>query len=251
MAGVVTGMDRISLKDFRLQCKIGLLPEERLQTQELLLAVDIFLDVHKAGMTEDLSQTLDYALLMKQLHFLWTWGEFELLEAGCEVSARFFHCYWRKRQGLPIHSMKVRAQKTQALSGRAIPEVEISRCSDQIQVEEEKSEFGCVDILHETEGRGLYLLNIDPGKKIALHHHKIMSEVEVTLDAGALLQRQPCPTYQVFAWPKGLAHEYQNISQKNISVLCIDRPRFQPADEVKLQDAANDTLTLLPPIFCL
>lgn len=244
-------MDRITLEDFRLQCKIGVLPQERLQVQEVCLGVDLFLDVHKAGMAEDLAQTLDYALLMKQLHFLWNWGEFELLEAGCEVSARFFHCYWRKRRGIPIQAIKVRAKKTQALSGRAIPEVEISRCNDEMLVEEEKSEFGCVDILHETAGRGIYLLNIDPGKKIALHHHQIMKEVEVALDEGALLQRQPCPTYQVFAWPQGLAHEYQNISKKNVSVLCIDRPKFQPDDEVKLEDDESAILAMPTAVFSL
>ncbi len=109
----------------------------------------------------------------------------------------------------------------------------------------EHNAFGRVDILYEDETLGLYVLAIAPGQVIPAHMHRVMLESELVLDAGLLQQGCPVAPGAAFHWPKGFVHEYRNPGDAERRVLCLDRPRFLPEDEVQVT-AAAELLPLAP-----
>ena len=101
----------------------------------------------------------------------------------------------------------------------------------------EEPGFGRVHIVRETEPLGLYILEIAPGATIPAHFHRVMDEAEMVLDAGLLQQNLRVRPGDAFAWPAGYVHEYRNPTALPKRVLCIDRPRFVPEDEVVVTGA--------------
>lgn len=106
----------------------------------------------------------------------------------------------------------------------------------------ENNHFGRVDILYEDETLGLYILAVAPGRCIPPHFHRVMAESELVLDPGLLQQGRSVPPGAAFHWPKGFVHEYRNPTQHERRILCLDRPRFMPEDEVE----ATGAVELLP-----
>lgn len=104
----------------------------------------------------------------------------------------------------------------------------------------EKTDFGTVEILHETEDLGLYRLIIDPGKSIPCHVHYIMNECELVLNQGIYLQGQPALAGSARCWPKGFPHLYENKTTSPKAILCIDSPSFIASDEVLVSAQIED-----------
>ena len=102
-----------------------------------------------------------------------------------------------------------------------------------MQYAAEDKPFGQVDIIHEGAGYGIYRLRIRPGGSISPHAHQMMEESELVLGAGLRLQGKPVVRGMAFRWPRGFVHGYDNPSPGVPTVLCVDRPRFIPSDEVE------------------
>lgn len=103
----------------------------------------------------------------------------------------------------------------------------------------ERNGFGAAHVLFETATLGLYVLEVAPGAEIPAHYHRVMREDELVLDDGLLQQRRPVRAGDAFTWPAGLVHEYRNPTGAPKRILCIDRPKFIPDDEVVVAGAAE------------
>lgn len=103
----------------------------------------------------------------------------------------------------------------------------------------ERNGFGTAHVLFETAALGLYVLEVAPGAEIPAHYHRVMREDELVLDDGLLQQRRPVRAGDAFTWPAGLVHEYRNPTGAPKRILCIDRPKFIPDDEVVVAGAAE------------
>lgn len=101
----------------------------------------------------------------------------------------------------------------------------------------EDNQFGTVHVVHEVDALGLYLLEIAPGGTIPAHFHRVMEESEMVLDPGILQQNLRVRPGESFSWPAGYVHEYRNPTAQAKRILCIDRPKFIPEDEVVVTDA--------------
>ncbi|MFK7872214.1 MAG: hypothetical protein AB8C84_03445 [Oligoflexales bacterium] len=97
---------------------------------------------------------------------------------------------------------------------------------------QESQDFGLVDVLYEKEHLGVYCLRIFPGREIPEHFHQIMSEDELVLSTDLIQMGQKVPQYSRWKWHKGQVHSYKNMSSQEQSLLCVDRPCFQPGDEI-------------------
>jgi dihydroneopterin aldolase len=72
--------DRIRLQGLRFEGRIGVSDEERAKPQTLFIDVDMYVDLHKAGETDDLANTVDYSQVAEQIGRVVTGSEMRLLE---------------------------------------------------------------------------------------------------------------------------------------------------------------------------
>lgn len=62
--------DRIELRGLRLSAVIGVLPEERERAQPIEIDLDLEVDLRTSGMSDDLSDTVDYGLVCSEVESL-------------------------------------------------------------------------------------------------------------------------------------------------------------------------------------
>jgi len=81
-------MDNIILEEIRVKTKIGITKEERARPRDVLVNVEIFLDLQKAGRSDDLADTIDYRDVLKLVNLLLVEKEFVLIESVAETIAQ-------------------------------------------------------------------------------------------------------------------------------------------------------------------
>ena len=118
--------------------------------------------------------------------------------------------------------------------GAGVPSLTLRRYGDDQAWAVEEKPWGRVDVLFEHAGCGIYRLRIAPGGCIPTHVHRVMHEAELALSSGLHLQHRPVRAGTAFRWPHGLAHRWDNPTASERTILCVDRPRFMPGDEVEV-----------------
>ena len=73
-------MDRISIRDLRVEGRTGVTAEERATPQPLIVNIDIATDLKKAGESDDLADTVDYGAVTSDVARLVRSTETKLLE---------------------------------------------------------------------------------------------------------------------------------------------------------------------------
>ncbi|MCB9087469.1 MAG: dihydroneopterin aldolase [Calditrichae bacterium] len=220
--------DRIRIEGLRIDCIIGVYPEEALQEQPIVMDLALALDLSRAGRSGSIADTCDYDRISREVAALVVFRKFRLLEnAAEEIAAMLF--------GLHAHldNLWIRIEKPRALQGRArCAAVEIWRSRSDFPRTTEQTVFGEAEILLETREAGLYLLHIDAGKEIPPHYHRVMRELEWLAEGEVLLQQKPITGFNPIAWPKGEVHTYRNTSKQRATLFCCDAPPFIPEDEI-------------------
>ena len=77
-------MDKIYIDDLRVDCIIGVNPEERINKQEVIISAVICIDLRKAGISDNLIDTVDYFCLCNHISNYVSASSFILLEALAE-----------------------------------------------------------------------------------------------------------------------------------------------------------------------
>ena len=114
-------MDKIFVKNLRCDCIIGILPEERVKTQPLLVSMELGLDLEKAAVSGELSRTSDYGRLSVRVkEYIIARKALLLEELAYElcnlIETEFKPCY-----------VKIRLDKPQALADAEGCGIEISK----------------------------------------------------------------------------------------------------------------------------
>lgn len=229
--------DVIQLSGLEVDCIVGVYPDERQTPQPLVVDLALYLDTRAAALGEGLKATVDYARVSGELRFLLESCRFLLLETAAEALCRYLLAppTGDALRARPV-AVSMRLMKPRALAGGVLPSVEVHRRAREVRFEVEEKDFGKVDVIHQSKGCGIYRLRIAPGKSIPTHVHHVMEERELILGAGLLLQRHPIAPGTAFAWPKGLPHRYDNPTDTEQTILCVDRPAFIPADEIEVEE---------------
>jgi len=116
----------------------------------------------------------------------------------------------------------------------------------------EEHPFGLVDVVDERESFGVYRLRVAPGRAIPTHEHRRMDEWEYALRGALALQGDAFPLGDAVRWPLRFAHRWENHGETEAVVLCIDRPRFDAADEILVEAASLEKCPLrFRPRFAL
>ncbi|MFL5346586.1 MAG: dihydroneopterin aldolase [Hyalangium sp.] len=233
-------LDVIEVRGLTVDCIVGVYRRERVAAQPLQLDVALFLNTREAAVGGRLANTVHYGRLTGELRFLMEACRFELLESAAEAVCRYVLAPpTEDSPRAQVRAATVRITKPEALGGRAIPSLQVHRTADEMHYAVEDKPFGRVDIIHESEGYGIYRLRIKPGGTIPTHVHQRMEESELVLGSGLLLQGQPVARGLAFRWPRGFLHRYDNPTAGEQTVLCVDRPRFVPSDEVETEAPAE------------
>ena len=80
-------MDKIVIKDLEIFAYHGVLPEEKRQGQTFIVTVELFLDLHDAGASDDLNETVNYADVCDTIARVMTEEKYNLIEAAAESVA--------------------------------------------------------------------------------------------------------------------------------------------------------------------
>lgn len=228
-------MDLVRIEALKVDCVVGVYPQERDVLQPLCVDLDLWLDTRAAAVKESLRLSIDYAAIAGHVAFLLKNCRFRMIETAAHVLA----CYLLAPPALgerraQIMRVRIRLTKPQALGGAAVPSIEIERDASEVTVETEHSIFGIVDIIHETRDAGIYRLNVAPHSKIPLHVHRVMQESELVLTDGLLCQGEPAAAGSVRRWPSNAPHHYDNPTDRYQTILCVDSPPFVQDDEIEV-----------------
>ncbi len=105
--------DRILLEGMEFEGTHGVLPEEQLAPQPFEVDVELALDLHAAGVSDDLAQTIDYGRVFEVCREIVESTRFNLLEALAEAIAH------EMLTGFPAREVTVRIRKPRVkLGGR-------------------------------------------------------------------------------------------------------------------------------------
>lgn len=243
-------LDVIAIQRLTVDCIVGVYPHEREVPQPLELDVRMFLDTERAGTSQRLRRTIDYAAVATQLAFLLQHCRFHLLETAAHALSRFLLAPPALgEERARVQEVTLRLTKPLALAGRGVPSLEIHRDAAGVRLGAETKPWGTVDVIHEIRDHGIYRLNVAPGQSIPLHVHAVMNEAELTLGDGLMLNGQPVAASVVHRWPHDLAHVWHNPTTSWQSILCVDAPAFVPGDEIEVPGREPGTATPEPPFL--
>lgn len=226
-------MDIISINNMHVQCYIGIHRHERHERQTLVLDVDMHIESNVSADKTILQNTIDYSRVYGELKFILEAAHFRLLETAAEALCSYLLSPPASDRPHPqIKAVTLKLSKPSALKSEAVPSLQVHRVHNDYSMGHEKNHFGEVDIIHESSDCGIYRLLIPAGGSIPAHYHNVLSEGEVALSDGLLLQGNPLKAGLAHYWPQKFIHEYRNPTQDTKTVLCVNRPAFIPSDEI-------------------
>jgi len=87
--------DQILVRDLRFRCIVGVNDDERHEKQDVIAQITLDIDLHKAGQTDALEDTVDYKALKKDVLAMAECSQFQLVEALAQSIADM--CLKRQR----------------------------------------------------------------------------------------------------------------------------------------------------------
>ncbi|MEG6612793.1 dihydroneopterin aldolase [Pseudoclostridium thermosuccinogenes] len=117
-------IDKITLKNMKFFAYHGVYEKERLEGQNFFIDVEMYLDLRKPGVTDNLEDTINYSDVYKLVQKITQGNSFKLIEKLAEsISGEILSTFTR------IETVKVRVRKPQAPIGGVLDwaEVEVER----------------------------------------------------------------------------------------------------------------------------
>ncbi len=221
-------LDNVHIAGIEVSCIVGIHDFERTLEQPLVCDIEVGFERRPGLFGATLAESIDYARLEGTVRFVLEHGQFFLLEDAAEALCATVLAPQRVRPA----RCTVRLNKPRALGGRCIPGVSIARSAAEYHPVLEHNHFGTVDVLHEGPACGVYMLHIPAGGLIPPHVHRTMAEAELVFGEGLHLNNVPVASGMAHVWPSDFVHAYMNVHSEETTILCINRPRFDPQDEI-------------------
>ena len=114
-------MDKIFLRDLRVDTVIGIWEWERRIRQTVVIDLEMSADISKAAATDDVADTLNYKLVAKRIQDFVAESSFQLVETLAERIAATI------RDEFEVAWVRVRVNKPGAIRGSKAVGVEIER----------------------------------------------------------------------------------------------------------------------------
>jgi dihydroneopterin aldolase len=158
--------DWIVLSGMSLPCVLGLYDWERRNPQALVAEVSLALDLDEAA-GGDLSASVDYAAVLRQVELIALAGRWRLLESMVAAMAR--HLLSSPAPGearAQVEWVRIKVTKPDIFGGRAVPSVELARDRAwlaQRRFARSDREGVTVESLTEAPDTGAYHVSLEPG----------------------------------------------------------------------------------------
>ena len=114
-------MDRIRIYDLLVRCILGINENERHEKQDVVINLTLYTDLHKAGKSDRIEDTVDYRALKKRILSMVEGSQYFLVEALAEAVAEL----GLDQQG--VQQVDVCVEKPHALRFARSVAVEITR----------------------------------------------------------------------------------------------------------------------------
>ena len=112
-------MDKIFIKNLKINCIIGILPQERVNKQTIVLNIKVGIKTIKAANSKSLDDTVDYAKLADNINQITVAGKYLLLETLAEDIAVFI------LDNPLVYTVEIKIEKTEAVASATSFGVEI------------------------------------------------------------------------------------------------------------------------------
>lgn len=112
----------ISIVDLKIQCIIGINPEERIKEKIIYLDIELDTDFSQAIETESIEHTIDYVLVSNLLKNFIREKKFQLIETLAERSCELLHKHWSN-----IKRCRIKVKKPDALKEASYAATTIER----------------------------------------------------------------------------------------------------------------------------
>ena len=92
-------MDKIKISDLEVFCNHGVHPEENKLGQKFIVSLMLYFDARDAGMTDDLTRSIDYSRVIHDVNMFMKDNTYNLIEAVAEEWRFIFwgkSIYWRR-----------------------------------------------------------------------------------------------------------------------------------------------------------
>ena len=76
-------MNTISIVDLEVTCIIGILPNERVEEQTLLLDINLDVDIGNSAFADEIDETIDYTIIAEMATKLAVKKKYNLIESFC------------------------------------------------------------------------------------------------------------------------------------------------------------------------
>lgn len=114
--------ERIFIRDLRVHCILGINPRERVESQDILINIQLDCHLGEACHSDRIEDTVDYKVLKDELLEFCSQSSFFLIEHLAECVAEL--CLKQER----VQTVKVCIDKPGALTGARSVAVEVERC---------------------------------------------------------------------------------------------------------------------------
>ncbi|MBK9261586.1 MAG: dihydroneopterin aldolase [Polyangiaceae bacterium] len=250
-------LDCISLSSMSIDCIVGVYRHEREEPQPLLIELFLYLDTRPATADAGIEGTVDYARIAGEVYFLLQSCRFRMLEHAANALARYLLAPpTRDTHRAQVQAVTVRLEKPRALPGQAIPALEVTRRASEMHYRVEEKPFGWVDVIHEgpivrvpgmdadRPNLSICRIRLKSGASIPTHVHRIVSEHEMILGGGLLLQGRPVPRGTAFHWPHEFPRRYDNPTDTVQTLLRVNSPAPLPTDTAEVSEPAEGLVTI-------
>lgn len=213
-------MDWIELDGFRVDCVVGVLPDERRRTQPVDVQVRLGLDLDAAGDAEDLTRSVDYAEVRDQVRTLAWHGQWRLLETLALAICRLLLAPPTGGRA-SVERVEVSLRKPTILED-ATPGVRVSRDADWCDLRTRMAlPRAWIDVLVENSRAGAYRVHVDAGTTWEAPPGAVVH----VLQGEPVMNGKVVPVGQRVA--SGAAREVGNPTEEPVTLLVVAIPPLE------------------------
>tara|TARA_B100001094_G_C18060603_1_gene734832 strand:+ start:379 stop:1182 length:804 start_codon:yes stop_codon:yes gene_type:complete len=243
-------LDEIQLRRLKIDCVVGIYPDEKVKTQSLFIDLTLFLNTREAAQTNSLTKSVDYAALRGEITFILQNARFQLLETAAEALAHYVLAppATDKPRGT-ILGVELTITKPEAFGDDVAPAIKIKRHRSEVIGHYEEFDFGEAYVIHNSLDNCIYRMTI-PAYQHSPYYNQTSPHyvAEMPVSAGLAANGRFLEAGVSLTYPEKVYRRYHNNTDKDRTILCI-APEGTVFNSDEASALACDTKHMPPAII--